>query len=612
MARAGSDPFVEQVREANDIVELIGARLELKRAGGRFRGLCPFHQEKTPSFFVSREYQTYHCFGCGVGGDVFTFVMEQERMTFPEALQHLAERAGIPMPQRRSGPSQDLLERIRQALRVARSYYRERLLGREGDRGRRYLAAREIGPDLGEEYGLGLAPDAWEGLLTHCRRLLSDRALIEAGLAVEGERGRVYDRFRNRLMFPIDSPGGAPVGFGGRILGDGEPKYLNSPETAAYRKASVLFGIPQARDAIRSRGRVVLVEGYFDVLGLVQGGIREVVGTCGTALTPEQAGLLRRFGATLVLLFDGDEAGMRAALRALPVVTGVVEEIRVAVPPEGLDPDDWIRQAGRDGVEAALDRAASPIAFLEDRMLAGRLTRREATSGAVGLIARLADPISREFWVQEAAGRFGVSERALLEGARAEADAPRSGRAAAPPADRGKAPAWSPLEAACLRAALGHPDRAGEIAEVVETGRPRAEFIGVLRWIEGQAGPETPEPPSASRLVALAREDLPGGGGLTALVVTDAAPPPDPDALLVELRRRGLKHRMARVTEAIRRAEETNDPESLARHLEQKKRLLEERTRLEILPAGEPEGDASEGRAVPVERDGLGAGDLGQ
>ncbi|MDM7916567.1 MAG: DNA primase, partial [Candidatus Eisenbacteria bacterium] len=399
MGLRGADPFVEQVRLASDILAVIGSYMELKKAGRRWKGLCPFHGEKTASFFVNPETQSYYCFGCQQGGDVFTFLMEMEKMTFPETLRSLAERAGIPMPKRRErGEGASTEERLGEAMEVAAGFYRERLAADDGAQARRYLQARGLGPETIERFGLGWAPAGWDSLLRHARRLLPERILILAGLAIEGTRGP-YDRFRERVIVPIRTAGGRPVAFGGRTLGAEEPKYINSPETPLYRKGTVLFGLGEARDAIRRAGNVLVVEGYFDVIALSAAGIGEVVGTCGTALTPDQAGLLRRYSDRWTLLFDGDAAGRAAVLRALDAAVPVHPGVRIALCPTGKDPDDWVRSEGAQSVREALDRAQSPLQYLEEWAAETGLPAEEALGRVAALLARVRDPLVRDLWI---------------------------------------------------------------------------------------------------------------------------------------------------------------------------------------------------------------------
>jgi DNA primase len=589
MAAGGTDPFVERVREATDIAEVIGAHVALKRAGSRLAGLCPFHQEKTPSFYVNPSMQAFHCFGCGAGGDVFTFVMQYEKMSFPEALRSLAERAGIPIPERR-GPPSDQLERIREALRVARGFYRERLEGPAGREGREYLDRRGIGTAMRELYGLGLAPDSWDALLDHARRLVSERTLIEAGLAVESDAGRIYDRFRNRLMIPIDTAGGVPVGFGGRALGDQEPKYLNSPETPVYRKGSILFGMGPAREGIRAGGRVLLVEGYFDVVALVQGGIGGVVGTCGTALTVEQVAMLKRLSERVVLLFDGDAAGLRAALRALPLLAGEVSQVRVATPPAGKDPDLWIREEGADSVRAALEEAPAPLAFLHRLVLAGTMTAAEAARRAVEQMARMKDPLERDLWIQEAAGRFDIRTEAFDKALRRARGERGAGPARSPtdpdrpaPSPRVQGAAWTKLERSVLRSALAWPGRAGEIAAAVEEAGGMAGVIPYLRWVAGKAAERNDL--DAAALLSMAAREHPDSGELTAAGMAEGAGPESPDSILVQIRMAGVSRRLAALEREVSRAQETGDQEALVRIQGEQQRLARERARLASLRA---------------------------
>lgn len=592
MSRGASDPFVERVREATDIVAMIGAEVELKRVGARHRGLCPFHGEKTPSFYVSAEHQSYHCFGCGVSGDAFSFLMAQEKMSFPEALHHLADRAGIAIPDRR-GPASDALERIRSALRVARGFYEDRLEAPDGTAAREYLERRGISRETRERYHLGYAPDAWDALLSHARRMLSDRALVEAGLAIEGEKGRIYDRFRQRLMVPIDTASGAPVGFGGRILGEGEPKYLNSPETPVYRKGAVLFGVAEAREGIRQSGRVLVVEGYFDVLSLAQAGINGTVGSCGTALTAEQATLLQRFDTEVVLLFDGDAAGQKAALRALPVVAGIVSRIRVASPPPGLDPDDWVRQAGAAEVLAALEQAPTPLAYLERLSADGILERREALERVIQILEALQDPVHRDLWTVEAAGRFDVRAEAIRERlaqARPRFDRVTDKGVSVPraPERSTEPPKRSRFEAQCLMAALHWPEWAGALAEGLEEFGDR--LIGttrILRWIESLISGDEVLTPAA--ILSRAARERPDFHDLHRLVIGESAPPYQPDRLLARIQLRRLEQQVAELRRAIRRAEEAGNGEEVGRLLADLQARKSEETKIRRVAQEAPE-----------------------
>jgi len=577
MAKGGFDPTVEKVRDGTDIVELIGAQVALKKAGSRFSGLCPFHQEKTPSFYVNPEMQAYHCFGCGEGGDAFSFVMKQENMSFPEALRFLAERAGIELPRFRPETT-DRLERIREALKLARAWFQEQLAGPAGAVGREYLDRRGIGREMRRLYGLGLCPDAWDGLTRHARPLTSERTLIEAGLAVEAESGRVYDRFRNRLIIPIETPAGAPLGFGGRALGEQEPKYLNSPETPVYRKGAVLFGAGQAREGVRRTGRVVVVEGYFDVIALAQAGIGGVVGTCGTAMTPDQARLLRRLSDRVVLLFDGDSAGIRACQKALGVLVGEAREVCVCTPPAGKDPDLWVREEGREAVEAALERPRGALAYLQGLGESGVIRPREALGQAVTLAAQVQDPLDRDLWIQETASRFRVRVESIQEALR------RGGRKAASAAGgegrtRRKG-VWSSLVRESLRSALAFPGRAEEIARALrEAGLADEELTELIGWLgrshTGEAGP------SPASILSQAVREHPLAQDLIALAVQTETAPEAPETMLLLIRKQELIREMERLTQRIRQVEDSGEDAELPALLRERQRLARERARLE-------------------------------
>ena len=301
--------IVQQVLAANDIVQVLGAALELKSAGSdRLKGLCPFHREKTPSFVVSRTRQNFHCYGCGKGGDVIDFVMEHEGLTFVEALRRLADRAGIRLPAmtERDNQAEAMRTRLLEFGKFARGFFQQTLthptLGRTG---REYLVGRRLRDETVARFGLGYVPEAWTHLLDAAKQKgYSDKVLEASGMFKQGQRGGYYDFFRNRLMIPVRDVSGNVVAFGGRDLGDSPAKYINSPETTIYKKSRVLYGLHEARDALREKKRALLVEGYFDLLRCFDSGIENVVASCGTALTPEQASLVRRYVPEVVIVYD--------------------------------------------------------------------------------------------------------------------------------------------------------------------------------------------------------------------------------------------------------------------------------------------------------------------
>ncbi len=365
MALVDREILKRQVRDAVDIVDLIGSYVTLRRAGSAFKGLCPFHQEKTPSFTVSQTRQTFKCFGCGAGGDVFSFVQLRENLSFPEAMRMLADRAGISLEafhdKSHSGPGKQDLARVNQ---WAQDYFRELYLGPQGQAARDYVERRGISAEMVEAFGLGFALDSYEGLMTKAQAARIAPPLLEAaGLVKRNNRGGCYDTFRNRLMFPIVDATGRIIGFGGRTLGDDPAKYLNSPATALFDKSTSLFGLNLARQAMAKAERAIVVEGYTDCIMAHQFGFTETVATLGTAMTEAHAAGLRRYTDRLVLLFDSDEAGQRAADRAIAVTLTSGLDVSLAKVPEGKDPCDYLLLAGQEGLDNVLKQSVAALEF---------------------------------------------------------------------------------------------------------------------------------------------------------------------------------------------------------------------------------------------------------
>jgi DNA primase len=360
---------VQRVKDAAQIVDIIGECVSLKRAGVNMKGLCPFHAEKTPSFMVNPARQSFHCFGCGEGGDVFSFMMKYYNLTFPETLTQLAQRYQITLPEKQFSSEDQGKAEKRQKLfdaneRAARMYHDYLLHHAGGAEARDYLKKREITPEMIDLFKLGYAPAGWDFLSNKVSRSSITLAEAEeAGLLVRKERGGFYDRFRDRVLFPIFELTGRVVGFGGRILGKGEPKYLNTPETLIFDKGRVLFGLFQHRDAIRKKKQAVVVEGNFDLLALASYGVDNVVAPLGTALTQPQIRLLKGYADEVILLFDGDEAGIKAAMRSVPLFLAEQVAARVALLPAMHDPDTYIRAHGREGLEKYLVRALPILEF---------------------------------------------------------------------------------------------------------------------------------------------------------------------------------------------------------------------------------------------------------
>ncbi len=419
MAGKIPDDTIQAIRDRVSIVEVVSGYVALKKAGRNHLGLCPFHNEKTPSFTVNEERGLFHCFGCGVGGTVFTFVMKIEREDFPEAVANLARRAGVALPDRRdSDPGAQRRERLVAINTFAADFFRRMLASADGERARRYLTTRGVAPAIAERFGLGFAPASGSALARAIASEHLDTALaIELGLLGRANDGRVYDRFRGRLMFPIRHGDGRVIAFGGRIL-DGEgPKYLNSPESVLFHKGEGVYGLFEARQAIRDVDRVVLVEGYLDALALVQAGIAHTVATLGTALTVAQLRLLRRFTSTVIAFFDGDAAGQKAAERAFSVSAEAGVWALGAFLPGGVDPDLFVRKQGVEATQQLL-RDASPLAeFYLSRVDPGAQAPLPARARAAAEVARVlalvTDPFTYDLLVRHAAERLGVTEQAL-------------------------------------------------------------------------------------------------------------------------------------------------------------------------------------------------------
>lgn len=427
--------LVQAVRDAVDVVDVAGDYTRLEKAGHRFRGLCPLHKEKTPSFSVDPAQGLYYCFGCGRGGDAIGLYMELSGDDFPAAIESLARRYGVPLPSRpaRSDGGRKTLE-LTPVLEAAERFFVEQL--RRADEPRRYLAERKIDPELVERFGLGYAPDGWQNLTDALRFDFGTERLEAAGLIARSPKsGRHYDRFRHRLIFPIKNTSGRVVGFGGRTLGDDKAKYVNTAETDDFHKGSLLYGLDVAKKAIRESGRAILVEGYFDVLGTVASGVEGAVAGMGTALTGPQAKLLARFADDVVVAYDGDDAGEKAYRRALPALLGEGLGVRRARFGAGHDPDSLRLAAGPEAVRRAIERGTDAVEEEIDRLAPPEIRqdpRRQAKAARelAALLSPVPDPILRYAYVRRAAERLDLPAEMLarrLEGGDGNAGAGSTG-----------------------------------------------------------------------------------------------------------------------------------------------------------------------------------------
>jgi len=415
------DEVVDQVRDSADLVGIIGESVELKRTGSDYRGPCPFHGGTNRNFAVIPKKGRYYCFVCHESGDVFSWFMKRVGMDYPTAVREVARRAGITIPERAARAGPDPLEPLFSAVAVAQDWFTRQLLeADEAKAARDYLSSRDVPLETGALYGLGFAPRG-KAFLEAMRTLgIEAPVLLEAGLAAKRDDGSVIPRFRGRLLFPIHDLRGRVVGFGGRLLGAGEPKYLNSPENAIFHKGRQLYNMHQAKGAIRKEETVILVEGYFDVLRLVLAGVEHVVAPLGTALTPDQASLLRRYAPAAILLYDSDQAGLRATFRAGDELLRHGVRVRVATMPAGEDPDTLVRRGSAAALEPlvrdAMDLLERKLQLLEQKgWFEGVDHQREALDRLLPTIRAAADPIMRDLYLKEVSQRTGVSREVLLE-----------------------------------------------------------------------------------------------------------------------------------------------------------------------------------------------------
>lgn len=419
------DNTIEEIKQRADIVDVVSEYVTLKKAGRNFLGICPFHKEKTPSFTVSREKQMFYCFGCGEGGHVFTFLMKMSNMSFPETARHLAKKTGVVIPERAMTHGEklqyDVHEQINRVNEMAAAYFVKNLFSPAGAGAREYLKTRGIGDDVVRDFRLGYAEDAWRALRNYFDRRKVPLVLVaQAGLVVSRKDGEgeedFYDRFRGRLIFPIEDAGGRVVAFGGRIIGQGEPKYLNSPETPVFSKGRNLYGLNRARDGIRRSGHAILVEGYFDLIALWNVGIVNVLATLGTALTREQVEMLRRYTGHVAVLFDADEAGRKALERSLQLFLGAGIQAKAVVLPERYDPDDYVRRFGRESLENIIDQAPSMVDYYIENIVGQREAleeKRDAARDALSFMSGLDDAIERNLFLKRISEKLGIDQDVL-------------------------------------------------------------------------------------------------------------------------------------------------------------------------------------------------------
>lgn len=460
---------LSEIRNAADIVDVISSRVILKKTGKDYSGLCPFHTEKTPSFTVSPAKQIFHCFGCGTGGNVFNFLMLYENMTFPEAVETLSRQYGIPLPSRKmtEKEKQQISQRqhLQEINRKVMDFYRDILLKRpEGEHARRYLADRNTRREIIDKFGLGFAPGGWDSLVQFLKRHKIAMPMAEkAGLVAPRQSGGYYDRFRNRVIFPIFDATGQVVAFGGRVLDDAKPKYLNSPETPLYNKRRVLYGLNAAREKCRTEQSVFVVEGYFDLLSMHQFGIGNSVATLGTALTSEHVRRLKGYAKKAFLVFDSDEAGIKAAHRTTGIFIDEGMEAAVVLLPTGHDPDSFLFEFGT----AEFFKIAEQALGLVDFQIQSAIERNGISlEGKIRIISELAQPLAqiadsaaRSIYVRYLAEKISVDETTVLEKIAGAQERPKAVEKPSVPGT----PTVDRFEARVIAMMLQYPDILGEI-----------------------------------------------------------------------------------------------------------------------------------------------------
>jgi len=562
-----SPPVMARLREAADIVAVISEHITLRKSGRSYLGLCPFHGEKTPSFSVSREKGSFYCFGCKRGGGVIDFVMELERCTFVEAVESLAQRFGMELPAASPAARRHREERdsIQAVLDAAQAFFSRRV---GDDRPRAFLERRGIGPETAARFGLGFAPSDWRALYETLRSDYAEKTLVDSGLIISGDGGRFWDRFRDRITIPIRNARGLLVGFGGRVVGDEHPKYLNSPESALFSKSHVLYGLDLCQRAFSEHNRAVVVEGYFDCIALHTAGCEETVAALGTALTEHHARELARRVSRVVVCFDGDSAGRQAALEAMRTLLAANLDIGVVLMSEGEDPDDVARRGGADAVARMLAGALDPAAFLLAQMGATRDERRQGLGQALEVVDSCPDAIRR----------YQLRERLAL-GAGIPVDrlgavrSPQVSSRIPPPPDLPP-----PGECALLRALLVDlpvPRRAELLGRVVVEAVRHPVTQTLLATMHGLCAQGRPL--EISEVTA----DIDERDARRVLAALEhEAPETQEEQFLLIMRglwEKHRQHRLAELTTAIARARNIQNTHELAQLLAEKNRLIRER-----------------------------------
>ena len=557
-----SQAILDDIRAAVDVVELIGRFVNLKKAGQNYKGLCPFHGEKTPSFMVNPRKGIFHCFGCGVGGDAFGFLMRQDRLSFPEAVRVLARQVGVALPDDRGpGNGDSGREELFRVMELAASFYTERLWTTGGERARAYLEQRGIATDVARRFGLGWAPEGWETLPDALQSSgVREEALLAAGLRIPRDnRPGAYDRFRGRLLFPIRDLQGRVVAFGGRAFGDEQPKYLNSPETPLYTKGNLLYAADLARETIREKNRALIVEGYVDCLMAHQHGFTETVAALGTAFTAAQLGVLRRYCDEVVTFFDADAAGQKAAERAEELLepnggglawgvnrAGTFDapgtlRVKVALLPAGHDPDTFLRAEGAPAFTERIAGARSLLSYALDRAAGeaaggGARSRTNAFARVALMLAKVGDAQEAAALSREAALKLGVDPTQLwIEAQRLQAALRRP---VTPAGTATTSPAPPVVERDLVALLLGSQEARRTLLPLLD---PREVAHAGLREVV-QTLAEVPDAEPEQLMNALGSD---AARHILSALIVDERPLADEPAVVEQFRRRLTRARMA-------------------------------------------------------------------
>ncbi|MDQ7798896.1 MAG: DNA primase [Candidatus Edwardsbacteria bacterium] len=582
MARIPEE-IIDDVRQSNDVVEVLGQYLSLKKTGSTYKALCPFHQERTPSFVVTPAKQIWHCFGCGKGGNVISFLMEHDKVSFIEALRTLAKRANITLPSSddyKEG-AHDLLY---QANEFAAKFFQERLASGIGAAAREYLKNRGISDQSVELFRLGYAPNAWEDLIKAAgKQGLSLQLLKEAGLIIaRDESNGYYDRFRHRIIFPVFSLSGRVIGFGGRSLEQNpQAKYLNSPETPIYHKGRGFYGFCQAKSPVQDAGKAILVEGNFDLIIPYQHGFKNILATSGTALSSDQAKLLSRYARQAVLCYDPDAAGQNATDRAIPLLLEAGIDVKVAVLPHEMDPDLAVRREGEQAFAAIIETA---ITFIEFKVMRARLMsdlsqvadKSALVNNLLNLLALVSDPVKRRLYIKELAEAAGLDESFVLDLARKKDGLKPEGNNRDAPLNN--LPDW---EGDILSILLRRPENIDTILpELSSQGLASPRLIGLLKKL-GAIYQDTGRLDGAGLMMKFEdreEQSLLSGSLIHKDMPDDSLDSADNDAQLLsdymaKLRKQNLKPRLKDIQHEIKQAEKSGDSILVAKLLRQYQEL---------------------------------------